>query len=115
MLIQPLNNKSVRRQQLEYPSILDGLERTNPSIELLLRQLCLKVSNTSIPYCRFGLQGCPREGPKVTHELSFFCGEETGQSILEVKVLPDAQTRIKLRFLVNIRPFWDSSHNILFY
>ena len=56
MLIQPLNNKSVRRQQPEHPSILDGLERTNPSIELLLRQLCLKVSNTSIPYCRFRLQ-----------------------------------------------------------
>ena len=115
MLIQPLNNKSVRRQQLEYASILDGLERTNPSIELLLRQLSLKVSNTSIPYCRFGLQGCPREGPKETLELSFFCGEETGQSILEVKVLPDAQPRTKLRFSVNIRPFWDSSHNILFY
>ena len=57
MLIQPIDDETIRCEELENRSVLDSLQRPDPGIELLLRQFCLEVAHATIPYCRVRLQG----------------------------------------------------------
>ena len=113
VLIEPVDDKTIGREQFQDRAVLDGLQWPDPGIELLFRQLGLKVANTVIPYCCFLLQGCPRSQRLF---LSWFlCGDKTGQSIPDTRFPPQPQSRTTLRFRHENRVISDSAHKALFY
>jgi hypothetical protein len=48
-LTQPLDDITVRRQQLELAFAFHGLEGSHPGVELLFRELALEYSQTAVP------------------------------------------------------------------
>ena len=42
VLVDPIDDVAIRREQAQRPAFLDSLQRTQPRIELLLRQLGFK-------------------------------------------------------------------------
>ena len=65
MFIEPINHKAIRRKQAQGVRGLNGLQRTNPGVELLLWQLRLEFANTVIPESRFSLQRGSQEKRKL--------------------------------------------------
>ena len=49
MLLQPVDNEAIRGKQFQNTAILYCLKRSNPGIELLLRQFSLEVADAAIP------------------------------------------------------------------
>ncbi len=49
VLIHPVDDETVRREQAQRPSVLHGLQRPDPRIELLLRQFHFQLRETAAP------------------------------------------------------------------
>jgi hypothetical protein len=49
VLVDPVHYESVGRQQSQNATVLDGLQRTNPRVELLLGQFNFQLSQTALP------------------------------------------------------------------
>ncbi len=49
VLLQPVNDKPVRREEAQDLAIIDGLQGANPGIELLLGQLRLQDAKALVP------------------------------------------------------------------
>ncbi len=49
ILTQPLDDITIRRQQLELTLPFHGLQRPHPGVELLFRELALEHSQTAVP------------------------------------------------------------------
>ena len=65
MALNPVNHKAIRRQKPQHRAIINSLERSNPGVELLLRQLCLQDARALVPKRRFSGQGVPRGSQQV--------------------------------------------------
>ncbi len=61
VLLQPVDDEAIGRQQPQLVTVLDRLQRPNPGVELLLGQLCLQDAKTVVPQRRFGRQHIPRQ------------------------------------------------------
>jgi hypothetical protein len=49
VLLQPIDDEAIRRQQFQNAAILYCLKRPDPGVELLLWQFSLEVADTAIP------------------------------------------------------------------
>ena len=49
VIAQPLDDITIRGQQLELAVALDGLQRPDPRVELLRRELALEHAQTAVP------------------------------------------------------------------
>ena len=49
MLLQPINHEPVGCKQTQHSTVIDGLKRAYPGVELLLGKLRLKNTQTLIP------------------------------------------------------------------
>ena len=49
VLMHPVDNPAVWRQQAQHPAIVDGLQRSNPGAEQLLRELGFKLARATVP------------------------------------------------------------------
>src|SRR5210317_1369310 len=62
VLLQPVDDETVRSQKPQHRSLFYGLEGPDPRIELLLGQLPLQDANALVPKRRFCSQEIPRAG-----------------------------------------------------
>ena len=53
VLVHPVDDVSIGREQVESAASLYGLQRSDPGIEMLGRQLFLEAAQALIPECRF--------------------------------------------------------------
>ena len=49
VLLEPVDDKAVGGKQSQYAAIINGLQGTNPGIELLLGKLCLQHAKALVP------------------------------------------------------------------
>jgi len=49
VLLQPVNHEPVWCEQAQHITVVNGLKRANPGVELLLGKLCLEDTQTPIP------------------------------------------------------------------
>ena len=60
MLLEPVNDKAVWRQQAQYGVPFNRLQGADPGVELLFRQFRLQDANALVPKRRFSRQEIPR-------------------------------------------------------
>ncbi len=61
MLLQPVDDETIRREQAQQGIVVDGLQRADPGVELLLGELYLQDAEALVPKRRFGRQNIPQE------------------------------------------------------
>ena len=49
VLLQPVNDKAIGRQQPQDAAVVNGLQWSNPGVKLLLRELCLQGAKALVP------------------------------------------------------------------
>jgi hypothetical protein len=49
IVLEPADDKLVRRQQPQCVGLLNGLERTDPGVEVLLGKVALELPDTTVP------------------------------------------------------------------
>ena len=49
VLVDPIDDEAVRREQTQGVAVLDRLQRADPGVELLLRQLGFQLGKTAVP------------------------------------------------------------------
>jgi hypothetical protein len=60
MLLQPINDETIWREQPQYTPVLNGVQRSDPGIELLFGQFLLQTDDAAIPEICLSLQRGPR-------------------------------------------------------
>jgi len=60
VLAEPIDDKAIRREQAQRGVIIDGLQWSDPGVELLLGKLYLQDAEALVPKRRLDRQNTPR-------------------------------------------------------
>ena len=61
LLLQCVDDETIGSEQAQNGTILYRLQRPDPGVELLLRNLCLQVANAAVPKRHLGRQRSPQK------------------------------------------------------